>query len=70
VNVPSVPGFQCPRVSATVLRTMGLFVVLYSAVAFLAVCLVGARWRDIAAVFLLISLTVSGAMLLHWVAHR
>jgi hypothetical protein len=56
--------------SAHVLRALSLFVLLYGTVAFLAVRLVGARLRDIAAVFLLISLIVSGAMLMHWAAHR
>ena len=56
--------------SAHVLGAVGLFVLLYATVAFLAVRLVGARLRDIAAVFLFISLIVSGAMLVHWAAHR
>ena len=56
--------------SAHVLRTMGLFVLLYGTLAFLTVRLVRARWRDIAAVFWIISLMVSGAMILHWTAHR
>lgn len=56
--------------SAHVLGAVGLFVLLYATVAFLAVRLVGARLRDSAAVFLFISLIVSGAMLVHWAAHR
>jgi hypothetical protein len=56
--------------SAHVLRAVGPCVLLYGAVAFLAVRLVGVRLRDIAAVFLFISLIVSGAMLVHWAAHR
>lgn len=56
--------------SAHVLGAVGLFVLLDATVAFLAVRLVGARLRDIAAVFLFISLIVSGAMLVHWAAHR
>jgi hypothetical protein len=56
--------------STHVLRAMGLFVALYAAIAFLAVHLVRARLRDVGAVFLLISLIVSGVMLIHWAAHR
>jgi len=59
-----------PVCSAHVLRVVGVFVLLYATVASLAVRLVGARLRDTAAVFLFISLAVSGAMLVHWAAHR
>jgi len=56
--------------SVHVLRVMSLSALLYGTVAFLVVRLVGARLRDTAAVFLVISLTISGVMLVHWAAHR
>lgn len=56
--------------STPVLCVLSLFLLSYATIAFLVVRLVGAKLRDAAAVFLLISLTVSGAMLVHWAAHR
>jgi hypothetical protein len=59
-----------PFYSAHVLRLLGILTLGYGICAFLAVRLVGARLRDIAAFFLFMSLTISGAMLVHWAGSR
>ena len=57
--------------SGIVLVRMGLIVLLCTAVASIAVCVVrGARLRDIAAVFFLASITLSGNVLIWLDAHR
>lgn len=56
--------------SGPVLRGLGLIVVLYASITFLAVRVFGGKWRGAVAVFFAASYTLSGYMLIWWDVHR